>query len=210
MPKTIEGVTAQFKKTLVVPQPGEQRVIGTLETPIRDLLNNTLNLLSLIVELTTNLEGHTHAIVTDTTPGFMSPTDRQSLSGLATAIQNHAHALATTTTSGFMSASDKTKLNSIESGAQTVTRERIETALGIKYGELVVPATTIGANQTKVFEVNMPGVKFADSVAASEYGNDKFSVSYHCISDAVQVLVRNRTNSSTAYAATVNFMVFSR
>ena len=213
MPKTLEGINAgPFKKTTVVPQPGEQRIAANVEVPVQDLLNNAAYLLRLIAELTSNLEGHTHAIATDTAAGFMAPGDRQRINELLVAIQNHSHSIATTAAAGFMSSADKTKLNGIESGADKVTRAKVEAALGIKYGELIIPATTLAADQARTFSKSMPGVKFEDSIAISETSSNdtNFNVAYHAAADAVEIRVRNISGASRAYSAGINFMVFSR
>lgn len=199
MPKTLEGISAgPFKKTTVVPQPGESRKAADIEVAVRDLLNNTVYLLALVAELTTNLKGHNHAVATDTAAGFMSPADRQRLFDLAAAIQSHTHALATTAVAGFMSPADKTKLNAIDANAQTVTRARVLAALGILSAKTRLPDSSFSAGQVKDYKISLPGMTQDDLIFSSQYmANDgQFSLMYHAIDDAVQVFAKNLTSTS--------------
>ena len=213
MPKTLEGINAgPFKKTTLVPQPGEQRIAANVEVPVQDLLNNAAYLLRLIAELTSNLEGHTHAIATDTAAGFMAPGDRRQINELLAAIQNHSHSIATTAASGFMSSADKKKLNEIEDGAHKVTAARVENALGVRYGSVVLPGSTIGGNQVKTYRITMPGVKTDDCAALSESvpSAAQFLLGHRTRDGAVEIYVKNLFGDSRTFeGGEVRVVVFS-
>ena len=199
MPKTLEGVsTATFKNTTIVPQPGESRKAADIEVPVRDLLNNAAILLRLVTELTASLAGHSHAIATDTTAGFMAPADRQRLLDLASAIQNHSHTLATTTVAGFMSGPDKKKLNEIEANAQVVTRERVLESLGIKTARRTLPESSFSAGQIKEYTINIQGMTPDDVILSSQYmaNSGQLAIFYHAIDNAIQIFVKNLSSSS--------------
>lgn len=210
MPKTLNATNrGQFKGSTTVPQPGEPRVATDIENPIRDLLDNQAFFNAKSGELEKKVDEHNHAAATDEKAGFMSATDKAKLDGLSGGVQNHGHSTATTAAPGFMSAADKVKLNEIEPKAQVITRAKIEAALGIKRGSLVVDGEVIGARQTKLFVVDVPGVRPSDAVAGSEYssGDYKYLVAYHAIEDAVEIRVHNNTGSSGAFGAGINFKV---
>lgn len=210
MPKTLEAVSSgPLKKITTVPQPGEARKAADIETPVRDLLNNDAFLEALLSAATELIKTHGHDLATDTKAGFMSPGDRQNISGFMAKLDSHGHVIVTTSAPGFMSAADKVKLNGIEVAAQKITRAKVEEALGIKRGSITIPATTIGGGQSEIFYINMDGVKFADSVAASEYSANggNIVISYHCAEDRVEVRARNLSGSSQSFAASVNVTV---
>lgn len=212
MPKTLTGVNRnQFKNSTQVPQPGEPRVAADIETPVRDLLDNQVFLKAEADGATKKLDEHTHAAATTEKNGFLSKEDKAKLDTLTGGVTSHRHGNASVSppSDGFMSAADKQKLNEIEAKAQVITKTRVEAALGIKRGSLVIDPVTIGAHQTKQWVVDMPGVSPNDAIAGSEYqSNDyKYLVGYHAIDDGVEIKVHNNTGSSGTFGAGIHFKV---
>ncbi len=213
MPTDIKGVKpASFDPTIVVVAPGDPRQSeASVAVPVRKLLGLIMWVNEELKTAVRTLNEHGHSIATDAKAGFMSPGDRQNITGFMEALGSHAHVIATTLAPGFMSKDDKIKLNGVEKEAQKVTTARALEALGVKFARRTLPGSSFAANEVKQFRIALDGVTFDDCVLASQYSSSiaQFGIMYHAADDAVEMLVRNfSSTASRVFPATeVTLMV---
>lgn len=203
MPKTLQGANrGAFKGRATIPSPGEPRnTKNSIEDPFLALLDDLAFLNAEVLAFLDAIDNHTHPLATSTVAGFMSPGEKDKLAGLSNQLQAHAHALATTEAPGFMSKEQFAKLRDIETGAQKVTRARVDTALQTQYGSVVIPESSYSAGQVKQYSIVMPGVKVDDCTALSDSisGGGLFLVGHRTRAGEVEIYVRNLASTSRTF-----------